>query len=409
MNARILVATSAADEGFDLQVACKVVHWDLSSSPATLMQRNGRVARLGQVADVTAYYLILTGTHEERKDSALQTKFAELGIDDEALKSRILGSLSEEEEIQLEQAIEENEEGVVGDILRRATNDNEKMDKDLADIRTELQFAQVLSRTDLADRLTAWQSMGLPDAAVDGISFHFDSIRWDRPVFGDVTSKESAVSKIARIGNKVTNQELVFDPEFLLFGPQESGSQLKLAGLPPWIRKTTRHGKHCIKPYTEADLLGTLLQGIARLRGADFLSIPRYCIGNDLDLPTDARWLLVCTHPLREAENTLPPKSRPFLTYYVFTELFDGVPAIPLDIEGADAEKVHELLCCVERHALKGDLSGLEDRILIETAKRAGVTLKGWIESVTRFGAASFLDEERYFVPIPVALVSIVP
>ena len=45
---RVLVATSAADEGFDFQVANRVVHWDLSSSPAVLMQRNGRVARLGQ-------------------------------------------------------------------------------------------------------------------------------------------------------------------------------------------------------------------------------------------------------------------------------------------------------------------------------------------------------------------------
>src|ERR1019366_510322 len=57
-NVRVLIATSAADEGFDLQVANKVVHWDLSSSPAVLMQRNGRVARLGQISDVTAYYLI---------------------------------------------------------------------------------------------------------------------------------------------------------------------------------------------------------------------------------------------------------------------------------------------------------------------------------------------------------------
>ena len=34
---RVLVATSAADEGFDFQVANRVVHWDLSSSPAVLM------------------------------------------------------------------------------------------------------------------------------------------------------------------------------------------------------------------------------------------------------------------------------------------------------------------------------------------------------------------------------------
>lgn len=42
---RVLVAISTADEGFDFQVANRVVYWDLSSNPAVLMQRNGRVAR----------------------------------------------------------------------------------------------------------------------------------------------------------------------------------------------------------------------------------------------------------------------------------------------------------------------------------------------------------------------------
>ena len=44
-SVRVLVATSAADEGFDFQVANHVIHWDLSPNPAVLMQRNGRVAR----------------------------------------------------------------------------------------------------------------------------------------------------------------------------------------------------------------------------------------------------------------------------------------------------------------------------------------------------------------------------
>ena len=99
---RVLVATSAADEGFDLQIANRVVHWDLSSSPAVLMQRNGRVARLGQIADVTAYYLILPGTHEERRDSALLERFAALGVSDVRLQLKILGTLTEDEQVRLE-------------------------------------------------------------------------------------------------------------------------------------------------------------------------------------------------------------------------------------------------------------------------------------------------------------------
>ena len=113
---RVLVATSAADEGFDFQVANRVVHWDLSSSPAVLMQRNGRVARLGQISDVTAYYLIMKGTHEERREMVLHQRFDELGIKDEQLRLRILGSLGEEVEKEIFDAVEENKLLVVNQI-----------------------------------------------------------------------------------------------------------------------------------------------------------------------------------------------------------------------------------------------------------------------------------------------------
>ncbi|HZZ44509.1 MAG TPA: DEAD/DEAH box helicase [Tepidisphaeraceae bacterium] len=408
MNARILVATSAADEGFDLQIASKVIHWDLSSSPATLMQRNGRVARLGQVTDVVAYYLILTGTHEERRDGTLQVKFAELGIDDEALKNRILGSLTEEEETRLEQAIEDNEEAVVGDILKKAANDNEKMDEQLAQIRTTLDHAQVLSRDDLAIRLGVWQSMGFSDDAMYGIKFQFDSVAWNRPVFGDVTRMEQTNSKIARIENNQIKQEMVFDPEFLIFGPKDSGSRLRLAGMPPWINSTNRHDRPCIIPYNESDLLGKLFQGIARADEADFLSIPRDSLNNEVKFLENAKWLLFCTHPLREAENIAQPKPRPFLTYYSFSELIDEIEPVPLNGDGADAAEVHKFICCLEQHAIKGAFNGTTDISQITAARNAGMRFLIWIESVSRFGAESFLDEEKYFVPIPVALIRIV-
>jgi len=403
-NARVLVATSAADEGFDLQVASKVVHWDLSPSPAVLMQRNGRVARLGQVTDVTAYYLILSGTHEQRRDTALQAKFGELGIDDEALKSRILGSLTEEEEARLEEAIENNEEGVVGDILKKASDDNDKMDQELADIRTNLEHAQVLSREDLADRLDAWQSLGLPDA-VREIQFKFDTQDWERPVFGeDETRLEKAESRIARVACKKYSHDLVFDPEFLVFGPRDAGDQYSLAGLPPWIHDVTRHGRHCVVPYTEGDLLGRLLQGLARLRRADFLSLPRQAVA----LPAayeEVKWLLFCTHPLREDENVHEPKPRPFLTFYGFKPASPEEPMTPVCEEGADASEVHEFLKAAERHALGGGLGDLEDTAEITKAKQVGKSLQKWLESVTKFGATSFLEAEKYLVPIPVALV----
>lgn len=85
-----------------------------------------------------------------------------------------------------------------------------------------------------------------------------------------------------------------------------------------------------------------------------------------------------------------------------------GVTPTPFDDEGADATKVHDFLLDAEQYALKESFSDLD--IFggqVEAAQNAGACLQVWIESVTQFGAASFLDEEKYFVPIPIALVSI--
>jgi Helicase conserved C-terminal domain len=406
---RVLVATSAADEGIDLQVASKVIHWDLSSSPATLMQRNGRAARLGQIQDVVAYYLILRGTHEDKRDSSLQWKFAELGIDDEAMKSRILGSLSEEEEQQLDEAIEENNDGVVGDILKKAAEDNEEMDNELAHIRANLKPAQVLSREDLAKRLSNWSKIGLPESEA-GITFKFDEVSWNRPVFDSVTRLEPATATTARVEYEGIKQVLVFDPEFLLFGPKPPGERPRLAGLAPWISKPDRHGKYRIEPYRTSDLLGKLFHGMARLKSADFLSLPAAVIG-DLLPSSEAHWVLFCTHPLREAENVLAPKVRPFLTYYVFGELTAGATAAPMNPEGADADDVHTFLERAEAHALARNCADAmrvgQDTSRTQAAQRAGLILHEWVRSVTQFGAASFLEEPKYFVPIPVCLVSV--
>jgi hypothetical protein len=408
-SVRILVATSAGDEGIDLQVASKVIHWDLSSSPATLMQRNGRAARLGQVKDVVAYYLILRGTHEERRDSSLQTKFAELGIDDEAMKSRILGSLSEKEEQDLEQAIEDNDDGIAGEILAKAKRDNEEMDSQLQSISAALELSQVLSRDDLAERLKNWNRIGLPEEGLGNITYKFEEITWNRPVFEESGARsEPAVSPIAIINDrdKGVKQALVFDPEFLVFGGKQGGERLRLGGLPPWINKPDYYGKHAIIPSQSSDILGKLFQKVARLGTADFLTIPVNALEAGL-LPPGTRWLLFCTHPLREVEDVLPTKVRPYLTYYAFRELNDPDLPVPVDVEGADADHVHRFLECVEKHAVEGKCIEQYDKSQIDAATHAGSRVRTWLQSVTKFGVAKFLEPAKYFVPIPVALVSI--
>ena len=79
----------------------------------------------------------------------------------------------------------------------------------------------------------------------------------------------------------------------------------------------------------------------------------------------------------------------------------------PLNVEGADARDVHEFICCAEKYALADHDSDTRSPAQIQAAKEAGVQIQKWVESVTRLGAATFLEEAKYFVPIPIALVHI--
>jgi hypothetical protein len=415
-SVRVLIATSAADEGLDLQVANRVVHWDLSPSPAILMQRNGRVARLGQVSNVTAYYLILSGTHEEKRDRALQDKFVELGIDDEAMRTRILGSLSEEDQERLDNAIAENKAGVVGEILRQAKAANELMAEELGRARTKLEAGHALSRKELANRLRIWEELGLPDGAQD-VKYTLSKIQWKRPVFGEGTTYADREAVVANVHatDPPFSQRLVFEPEYLLFG--QDPDQRSLAGLRPWIQQANRHGVVKLTPYTQGDLLGRLLQSLGRLNRADFVAIARESLPSEL-IPPTAEWVLFCTHPLREIETTYEDQPRPCLTYYTFESADNPTPIVP---EGADAPSVHEVLCALEKAFLSGTgaPSGSCERCgeslteqycppcLAQEARVAAESLQGWLKGVTRFGKASFLAAEEYFVPIPVALMRV--
>jgi superfamily II DNA or RNA helicase len=391
---RVLVATSAADEGFDFQVANKVVHWDLSPSPAVLMQRNGRVARLGQISDVTAYYLIIAGTHEERRDKALRERFKALGIKDERLKLKILGSLSSEEEDEIFNAVEADRVQLIDEILKKAKTENEEMDQQLGEIQKHIKEQSVIDRKMLVERLERWTQLGLPPHEADKFNLKFDTVSWDRPVFGEVTTIEKAEAKIATIQRK----KVTFDPEFKLFG--SDGKTYSLAGLRPWRRKERGNVlKH--RPLEGDDPIGELACYLARQREADFATISAknlYSLFPDLE---GTRYLLFATHPMREAESNLPQNALSYLTFYAFNGNFEK----PLHPQGASADDVYKLISFLEKEALTSEPVTLESHLL-EQARLAGGSIADWLQRERKLPR---LGRQTYFLPLPVALVAVLP
>jgi superfamily II DNA/RNA helicase len=64
---RILVATSAAERGLNLQNAKKVIHYDHKFTPDAFFQRTGRVTRIGsKYKNVDALFMVTRDTVDER-------------------------------------------------------------------------------------------------------------------------------------------------------------------------------------------------------------------------------------------------------------------------------------------------------------------------------------------------------
>jgi hypothetical protein len=80
----ILISTDAGGEGLNLQFSDCVINYDLPWNPMKIEQRIGRVDRIGQQRDVTAYNFILTDTIESRVREVLEEKLSvilkELGV-----------------------------------------------------------------------------------------------------------------------------------------------------------------------------------------------------------------------------------------------------------------------------------------------------------------------------------------
>ncbi len=389
---RLLVATSAADEGFDFQVANRVIHWDLSPNPAVLMQRNGRVARLGQISDVVAYYLIISGTHEERREQALANRVDEL-IEDPRMRLKILGSLSVEQEEEIFEGIEEDQFSLIDKILKQAEADQKDMEKKLREIQIQLDEDWVISREELSKRLKRWEELGLPRVAQKH-ELTFSNKEWNRPVFSDQgTVMETAWAKIATIQDR----KFTFDPEFKVFGREKEN--ILLAGLFPWCKKEWEGViKH--RPLYKSDPIGHLACSLARQSKADFTTISQSEL-HDFSNLQDAHYLLFATHPLREIENDGLASTDSYLTFYAFSSDLSQ----PINPQGASAKEVYQLISLLEENAFKPG-SKLPEISVLEAAKSASQEITEWLEISRKLGG---LTKKSYFLPIPVALVAVLP
>jgi superfamily II DNA or RNA helicase len=405
-NIRVLVATSAADEGFDFQVANRIVHWDLSSSPAVLMQRNGRVARLGQISDVNAYYLIMVGTHEERREMALHQRFSDLGIEDEQLRLRILGSLTEEIESQILAAVQDNQLQVVNKILENANEQNQDMNQRLGELQKDIEAQSVIDRTKLCDRLKYWLQLGLPAREQNEFHISFDETEWERPVFAigkETTMKidNASIASIQRGDRRKKATKVTFDPEFSLFST--NGDQYSLAGLRPWIQRSRRSQESEIwshRPMKDVDPIGELACSIARQRGADFTVVDSNALRTVMPSLSKINYLLFATHPLLEVEeNSISGGLSSYLTFYAFGEDLSA----PINEKGYSANEVNQIICLLELEAKKAYFT-LDDQQR-KTACIASKEIAIWLNSSRVLPKRG---QNTYFLPIPIALVAVI-
>jgi hypothetical protein len=91
-EARVLVATDAAGEGVNLQVANLMVNYDLPWNPNRLEQRFGRIHRIGQTEVCHLWSLV---AKETREGDVYHRLLKKLEVEGEALKGRVFDILGE--------------------------------------------------------------------------------------------------------------------------------------------------------------------------------------------------------------------------------------------------------------------------------------------------------------------------
>jgi superfamily II DNA or RNA helicase len=92
LDTRVLIATDAAGEGVNLQVANLMVNYDLPWNPNRLEQRFGRIHRIGQQEVCHLWNLVAS---ETREGAVYHRLLEKLRVESEALKGRVFDILGE--------------------------------------------------------------------------------------------------------------------------------------------------------------------------------------------------------------------------------------------------------------------------------------------------------------------------
>lgn len=100
---RFLISTEAGGEGINLQFCHLVVNYDLPWNPFRLVQRTGRVHRIGQTKNMRVFNLQLRNDlderladcHESRVDSAVERLWNVTGWNSEDIRDQLLGFAQE--------------------------------------------------------------------------------------------------------------------------------------------------------------------------------------------------------------------------------------------------------------------------------------------------------------------------
>lgn len=103
---RVLVSSSSGGEGINLQIARRLIHFDVPWNPMDLEQRVGRVHRFGSAATVVVETLILEGSREQRVLDRCRSRLGMIARDldserFETLYTRTMSLVSYEELAQL--------------------------------------------------------------------------------------------------------------------------------------------------------------------------------------------------------------------------------------------------------------------------------------------------------------------
>ncbi|UAJ71989.1 DEAD/DEAH box helicase [Synechocystis sp. PCC 7339] len=380
-NYRILVATSAADEGLDFQVANKVVHWDLSPDPSVLMQRNGRVARLGQVSDVTAYYLILEGTLAYKRDCALLRRLSKAGITDPKMLEKIYGiavTISNDEDF---------ETGAIDQIIKKAREINDLMESQFRELSThQLNIEFVIGRDELKKRLQNWLQLDYLKFDIYKHQMKFETRQWERPIFTNSgTTSEKEESKILSFTStrgmkervicekpsSKNTKRIIFDQEFGLFGQEKEIDSL--AGLYPWDVPGKNMEMRRYQSNRSKDYIGSLCETLARQKNSDFIAISKQAFVSQFPELENTKFLMFATHPLRELENVDPQKVAKYLTYYNFPSDFQ----YSTNVIGASASEIYRMISFLEEQALTGFIQ--PDTSLINEISHASTLISDWV------------------------------